>query len=470
MKRAMVCGLVASTLLLALAPSREAWAQKHQRVVVEKFAGPGTLKFRTLLLAALKKRGVEVVAIEKVTTTEADLGLLQVSDNYEAVARELKVAAFFSGTISGKGRNVVARLRGTGSDGKSLGQASWTGKSMPKLYASVAATLPQKVSGMLSDARPPSGAAPSGEPATASSSGSRKERSVAAVEPEPEPEEEAAPPPRRSRRRAVVDADEEPPARRRAAKKEEDESVSTSDELDEEPRPSKRQKLDVALGAHIYRRDFTYNQNITGGQQAYKLPAVPAPTLSVDYFFLPNVGITAGGEYSIALVSQDANSNKFKTSSLGYFVGAKGRYFLSGGTELQGGVAYAVNSFKIVPGADVTNAPQVAGVVYQQVRVGVGARVPLGTTTALIGGANYLHLLNMGPIKDDYFPNATGRGGEGFVGVASALSWVKGLEGRVTLDLRRYVFTMNPNQGDDRVVGGATDQYIGLNLGVGYRN
>lgn len=462
-----ICGLVASILLLTLAPSNEAWAQRRQRVVVEKFSGPGTLKFRILLLNVLEKRKVEVVDIEKVTTTEADLGLLQVSDNYEAVARELKVAAFFGGTISGKGRSMVARLRGTGSDGKSLGQASWSGKSMPKLYASISATLAQKVTGMLSGARAPSGggAASGGEPATASES--RKERSVAAAEPE-----EEAPAPRASRRR-TADAEDEAPARKRSARDrdEEDEAVATSDdELDEAPPRTGRHKLDVAFGAHIYRRDFTYNQTFTGGQQAYKLPAVPAPTLSIDYFFLPNVGVTAGGEYSIALISQDGGGNRYKTSSLGYFVGGKGRYFLSGGTELQGGIAYAVNNFKIVPDTGDTNPPQVAGVAYQQIRVGGGARIPLNETIAIIGGASYLHLLNMGEIKDDYFPNATGRGGEGSAGVAFGLAWVKGLEGRITLDLRRYVFTMNPVMGDARVAGGATDQYIGANLGVGYRN
>jgi hypothetical protein len=463
-----ICGLVASALLLTLAPSKEAWAQRRQKVIVEKFSGPGAPKFRTLLLNVLKKQRVEVIAVEKVTTTEADLGLLQVSDNYEAVAKELKLAAFFGGTVSGKGRNVVARLRGTGSDGKSLGQASWSGKSLPKLFASVAATLPAKVSGMLAGAKAPSGggAAAGGEPVAASES--RKERSVAAAEPE-----EEAPAPRASRRR-TADADEdEAPVRKRSARArdaDEDEAVSTSDdELEEAPRVG-RQKLDVAFGAHVYRRDFTYNQNRIGGQQAYKLPAVPAPALSVDYFFLPNVGVTAGGEYSIALVSQDGDGNRYKTSSLGYFVGAKGRYFLSGGTELQGGVAYAVNNFKILPAEGVTNPPQVAGVAYQQVRVGVAARIPLNKTTAIIGGANYLHLLNMGAIKDDYFPNTTGRGGEGSAGVAFGLGWVKGLEGRITLDLRRYVFTMNPGLMDARIAGGATDQYIGANLGVGYRN
>jgi hypothetical protein len=401
------------------------------------------------------------VPIEKVTATEADLGLLQVSDNYAAVAKEIKVAAFFGGTISGKGRKVTARLRGTGADGKPLGQAVWNAKSLAKLFAAVGGTLSKKMAGMMAGAKAPTGggaAAAKEEPATASASS--KERTVAAADPDE--------PPARGRKAAASSDDDDPPPRKRAAK-DDDETVSSSADLEEAPRTG-RQKLDLAFGAHVYRRDFSYNDNQRGDQQAYKLPAVPAPTLTIDYFFLPNFGATAGGEYSVALVSQDGAGNKYKTSSLGYFIGGKGRYFLSGGTELQGGIAYAVNGFKVVPDASDMMPPHVAGVLYEQVRVGGSTRIPLNEKTAIIGGANYLHLLSMGAIKKDYFPNTKGRGGEGFAGLAFALSWMKGLEGRVTADLRRYVFTMNPDPMDTRIAGGAIDQYIGLNLGVAYRN
>jgi hypothetical protein len=314
---------------------------------------------------------------------------------------------------------------------------------------------------MLAGAKPPAagGGGPAEEPATASASS--KEKTVAAAD----ADVDEAP---RSKRKAA-DSDDEPPPRKRASKDEDEEAVSASADVEEGGRRG-RQKLDLAFGAHVYRRDFSYNDNRQGGQQAYKLPAVPAPSLTIDYFFLPNIGATAGGEYSIALVSQDGMGNKYKTSSLGYFLGAKGRTFLSGGTELQAGLAYAVNSFKVLPAADDPMPPQVAGVLYEQVRVGGSARIPLSDKNAIIGGANYLHLLTMGAIKKDYFPKAKGRGGEGYAGLAFALSWMKGLEGRITADLRRYVFSLNPDPMDTRIAGGAVDQYIGLNLGVGYRN
>jgi hypothetical protein len=451
-----ICGLFASTLLLTLAAPGEALAEKKtQRVVVEKFSGPGTVRFRSMVLAVLSQRGAEIVDIDKVTATEADLGLLQVSDNYAAVGKELKVAAFFGGTITGKGKKVAARLRGTSGDGKSLGQVTWNAKSLAKLFAAVGANLSKKMGAMLS------GTAPkvedvAGEPEPAGKSGGP----VAAAD-EDEP---------RKKSKAAADSDDDPPTRSKRARGGDDETtVSASADEEEGPRLGGHNKLEISGGAHVYRRDFNYNDNIRGGQQAYKLPAVPAPALAVEYFFAPHFGVTAGGEYSVALISQDTAGNKYKTSALAYSLGGKARTWF-GTTEVGGQLAYAVNSFKVTPEAGDTSAPQVAGVNYEQIRVGATTRIPLTEKAAIVGGGSYLHLLSMGQIRKEYFPNASGRGGEGYAGLAFALSWMKGLEGRITADLRRYVFSMNPQHGDDRVAGGAVDQYIGLNLGVAYRN
>ena len=49
----------------------------------------------------MAKQGIEVVTDKKRAATEADLGLLQVSDNYAAVAKELGVGAFIDGTVTG---------------------------------------------------------------------------------------------------------------------------------------------------------------------------------------------------------------------------------------------------------------------------------------------------------------------------------------------------------------------------------
>jgi len=451
-----ICGLFASTLLLTIAPSPDAWAA-GQRVVVEKFSGPGTIRYRSMVLAVLSQRSATVVDIEKVTATEADLGLLNVSDNYSAVAKELKVNAFIGGTIAGKGRKVSARLKGVGADGKLLGQATWTARNLAMLYKAMGATLSKKIGAMLSGAGSSGGRGGEGAAAEAAAEPAASSKAATASVEQDEP---------RSKKSRASD-DDSPPPRKKA--RDDEESVSASADLEEGPRAA-HPKIDFTFGVHAYRRDFSYNDNLKGSQQAYKLPGVPAPTLSLDYFFLPAFGATLGGEYSMALISQDGAGNKYKTSSYGYFIGGKARHFFSGGTELQGVLAYALNGFKIVPAADDMMPPQVAGVLYEQARVGGSMRVPLTEKVSLIGGGNYLHVLTMGPIKKDYFNNATAHGGEAFGGLAFVLPWMKGLEGRVTADLRRYVFSMNPGKTDDRIAGGAVDQYLGLNLNVAYRN
>src|SRR5947209_277302 len=135
-----ICGLFASTLLLSVGAARVAHAEKGRRVVVEQFSGTGAEKFRRLVQSTLARQGVDLVSDKKVAATEADLGLLQVSDNYAAVAKELGVVAFVDGTVTGS-KHLTARLKVKGADGASLGGGSWTGANERKLVATVDDTL-----------------------------------------------------------------------------------------------------------------------------------------------------------------------------------------------------------------------------------------------------------------------------------------------------------------------------------------
>src|SRR3954464_15196413 len=95
-----ICGFVASVLVVLFGHSPVAWAQKPKRVVVEQFSGKGADKFRLVVTRVLAKGGGDVLPDKKVATTEPDLGLLQVSDNYAAVSKELKAGAFIDGTVT----------------------------------------------------------------------------------------------------------------------------------------------------------------------------------------------------------------------------------------------------------------------------------------------------------------------------------------------------------------------------------
>jgi hypothetical protein len=50
------------------------------------------------------------------------------------------------------------------------------------------------------------------------------------------------------------------------------------------------------------------------------------------------------------------------------------------------------------------------------------------------------------------------------------LSFAKGFDVNIGLDFRRMAFAFTPNKApaNGRIAGGAIDQYVGLNLSVGY--
>ena len=445
MKRA-ISGLLASALVMSFGV-RAARADKPKKVIVEQFSGPGADQFKKLVAGAIGKQGIEVISDKKRAATEADLGLLQVSDNYPAVAKELGVGAFIDGTVTGS-KHLTARLKVKGADGAALGSASWTGANQKKLLNAIDDTVAKKLAGIFAG-----GAAAKEEAAPAVAEAAAAKEEVAEEAPKPK------------KRKAAAADDEEKPAK---ASEEEGTVAAKSDEDEPNFAASPFPSLDLAVGAHVYGRKFEYNKSLQGGQQAYSLPAVPAPTIALDYFFTKNIGITGSFEYSVALISEDKPGFKYTTSSMGYSVGGKYRHYF-GATEINGSLSYAGYNFKIVPEATDKTPPQVAAVDYKQIRAGVGTRIALGDKFALIGGGAYLHLLGMGELRDVYFPGATGRGGIGYAGFAFGLPWMTGLEARVVGDFRRYVFSMNSIKDDPRIAGGAVDQYMGVNILVGMR-
>ena len=84
----------------------------------------------------------------------------------------------------------------------------------------------------------------------------------------------------------------------------------------------------------------------------------------------------------------------------------------------------------------------------------------------LSGG--YLHILDAaGLTAAGRFPNATIRGGD--AGATIGYAFDRGLQVQLGADYRRYAYTMNAQQNDALVVGGALDEYFGLTALLTYR-
>ncbi|MDX2019829.1 MAG: hypothetical protein SF187_06275 [Deltaproteobacteria bacterium] len=463
--RALVGSAFVLTAVTAASMGQAAAATK---VVVEQFDGSGSANFRDQVKKALKDLDVDVITDKKLAATEADLGLMQASDSYTAVAKQLGASHFVRGTV--KGKKPTATLVVKDSDGKKLGQKVFTGKNAAQLSAALDKQLKKALSELL-------GAGGGGGAAA-----------VAVAEPKAEPKEEKKAAKSEAKEEKKAAKAEEREEEKQAAKAEKKEAADKADEdEDEDAEPtgvaakaSKAEEpeapgvgwkgLDLAVGALIYSRDFTYNQKKAGDGQQYNTdPVAPAVALALDYFFTRNIGLSAGGEFTVGLSSARGNAT-FGTSSMGFFAGPKGKFHF-GNLELNLLAAYAMHTFKLdekatANGNDVfSNVPAAE---YSMVRAVVGARYGLGPV-ALFGSFGYDHVLSMGAFTDT-FPNATAAATEGSAGLAVPLAFLmSGLEVRAAFVARSYGISMNSKSDDANVAGGATDRYMGALITAGYR-
>lgn len=423
-------------------------------VVVESFDGPDSDRLRALVKKELEGlSGYAAVSDRKLASTEADLGLMQASDSYEAVARELKAAAFIKGSVAGGKKKPGATIEVRDAKGKLVGSESWKGANAKAVMASAEKGVGKALAKLLSKIGP------------ATDGGA-----VAAAKPAPavkaEPEEVKAKDSKPARKKK----DEEEAGDRQASASA-DLSASVGPTREDDQRDPRNWKgLDASVGMLAYSRKFAYNELLRGPLQGYELPAAPAAVIAIDYFPIGLVGLTAGLEYTLPVVTSERQTAQgtdvFLTRSMGWHVGAKGKYHMDA-LELNLAATYGMFSFE-VPGfedGDVFVASNVSGVSYTQVRAVAGFRYDLGAF-AITGGGGYIHLLGLGEIAKN-FPGATGLAAEANLGAAFALP--AGLEGRVSAVARQYGLTFMPIAEDANQAPGAYDRYLGLNLSVAYR-
>lgn len=463
-------GTAVATLILTAVFASPSLAA-DPKVVVEQFSGSDAQGYRDAVKKALGKLKVDVVSDKKLAATEADLGLMQASDAYPAVAKQLGATNFISG--SAKGRKPTFTLVVKDDSGKKVGQKTFRGKNARQLQGVLNAQLP----GVLGD--------------LLGSSGS----SAAAAAPTPE---EPAPPPREEKRaeREEKRAErEEKRAERQAAQAErkaerakpaKDDDEDEQAEKDEDKDADKDDiaqaaaaggggaagwtGLDASLGAFIYAREFKYSERRLGDQQEYKTaPVAPAIAASLEYFFLPYIGLAAGGDYTVGLSSAKDKAT-FATTAMSFFGGPKGKVDF-GPFSVSLLAAYAKQTFKLERSVEVNGNEVRANVPdadYSMVRAVLGAQMDLGVV-AVFGSFGYDHVLDMGTFKDA-FPNATAAATEGSLGLRVPLPFVlRGLDVRAAFFARSFGIAMNSEPGDENVAGGATDRYMGGLLSVGYR-
>jgi hypothetical protein len=455
--------VIASTVLVgATLSGGEALAQK-KKVVVESFKGPAAPKYRIAVMKSLYAAGFEVIPDKTLVKVEADLGLQSVSQSYGGVAKELKLAGFVSGIITG-GRRPKARVIVRDPSGKPIGGKIFQATSAPKLMAMVAGGSGAMAASTLGGAggggggpvaaAEPAAAEPAAEPA-------------AAEEPEEKPRK------RKGDKEKAAEEEETPAAG--------DADAEVTAEAEESEKPSKKKagvpgkNLRVAAVLRTFSRNFAYNQSKRGLQQGYQapeskfagLPLVPAPGIAVEAF--PSESFGVFGSYNRGIVgSKDKAGSVYTTTAYSYMIGAKARLGLSS-IFLEPSVGYGSHVFKISNFASSPDRIQVAPVDYKHARLGSDVRIPMSGGASVTAGGYYLHILSAGDIlvEKSYF-KGTAVGGEFGAAYNTPLSFSKNFDLSIGLDFRRIVFAFAQNTAAPRIAGGAVDQYIGLNLALGY--
>jgi hypothetical protein len=246
--------------------------------------------------------------------------------------------------------------------------------------------------------------------------------------------------------------------------------------------------IDVALGLRAFQRHLSYSSDAEAVKmRPYDIDPGAAAIMAAAEIFPgapfttgpgADIGITASLQTAVGLKSKYKNPlnpnepNSYTTKSYGFEFGMKYR-FRFGTSEVAIAAAYGQQVFSLnLPDQNQTAAGlAVPAAEYSYVRPGLSARFGISDGFAISTGLGYLLVLGAGEMtSSDFFPHASVGGADIDIGVAIELT--KHLEVRPSFNYRAFFYSMNyaAGAGDRFNVGGALDQYLGLNLLLAYRN
>jgi hypothetical protein len=227
--------------------------------------------------------------------------------------------------------------------------------------------------------------------------------------------------------------------------------------------------LDIAAGAALFTRNFTYNDDLYQTLQGYSLGAAVAP--AVELTWSPLFGgrgyLTGHIAMSVGLQSKDQAGTSFPTQALAWGAGLGYRFLIGEKSHVGLEARFERQGFTI-SGTASNPKPDIPDVGYSALAAGVDLRFSLFGPVSLLGGASYRHLFAVGEIGSAaWFPRQSGMGVDANVGVGVALG--SSFEIRILGTLQRYGFSFNPEPGDPKVAGGATDTYLSGGMLLAWR-
>jgi len=477
-------GLVAAIAAASLLASAGTASAERRRVGVPKFEGPQEAAIRGRVTKALREQGYEVVRPADIDAAVESSGVsLETDTGFKKLARELSIAAFVTGEISGKKARLAVR---SGSDGAVSGEAAFTAPNPKKLAAEVGKGFWRRLGSAVERGKLPAGAKappkPSAEP---------EEKEEVAEGGDDDSGGKAAGEPVASREKESAD-EEERPARRRARAKAKPKAESENGEAEGEVSATAEEpgegggggeltKIDAAVGMTAFTRSLSYNQDVTNALRAYKLGLGPALAFNATIYPLAfamrgpaaNLGVVIDVEQAFAVTSQIGvvagtfpNGATFPTTIHEYAGGVRYRIPIGDhqfSASLTGGEhAFA---FRSGSGDAVRGNLDIPDTIYRYVRPGIDARITVLPTLAILASTGYRYVFNSGgQIHDTYFPHLTVGAVDGTLGVAYKITPF--IEARVLGQIRRYFYSMHSTMADlaanpmAPIAGGAVDQYL----------
>jgi hypothetical protein len=189
-------------------------------------------------------------------------------------------------------------------------------------------------------------------------------------------------------------------------------------------------------------------------------------------------------EYAVGLgttykVPTGDQAGSHGTTALAYSIGARGNYAFGStmANIVSAGLEFGAQSFIVDHPPPVRGNANIPSVEYKFLRPNLMGRFPVTDKISVIGAAGYLMVSSAGEIvSPEYFRGDTSSASGLDLGIGGAYEikmsprgTIKFLEFRPMLTFRRFSYKFNPAADDPYIASGATDDYIGLNLGVATR-
>ncbi len=261
------------------------------------------------------------------------------------------------------------------------------------------------------------------------------------------------------------------------------------DEPEDEPQPGDykpsrigSELFNAQLGLELGGRFFDYTQSDANSRNTrpYEVFGVPGlkiaaevyPAATTDIIVLSDLGLFVGYTHFFGLSSKTLKEPvwEFGTTYNRFNAGLRFRYRIGDADDnpvvLRASGSAGFLNFSFDPADDGAKAiaDEVADAEYVFMRFGVDARIPIGRFS-IQPSFGYV-----GPLEHEglysRFQGASVKAID--LGLGAAVVIADGFEARGGFTYTRYFSSFEPQPGDAFVAGGALDQYLGLDLGVGY--